>query len=559
MSDTSKGPSSPSDLGGVDRVWRTWPRDCVRTDRLYTSVDGKHDSNFLSDISRDNLFSDVTKNNIAVNLYTSAGWGHFSTAEDETEQGTQSLVIKSLDDLDTHLSGLSFEAPAQTISYFVEPEYSWGRLSISEEVARRLFASFSVHQQFISVLSAFGEKSNPETEQTYLTYFDRIQILNPFRTFGNPDSEVFAQTGGYDIGYLFKYVDLHGRDQKSPDDPFVIRQTGVYHKYDPHAKNAVWIFVQSSESLKERLEALFVRYKDTPIDVALQVEIHFLVLTHGARNWRPYMRHLEERFDKLNAKGSYSRTFAESEFATFKIDINDLRELYTFIDKLRILLQLVQMNYQGAKKVQQLIRRLRNRWAQESPLHELTPRLEDVCDRFDQHLYDLGGIESRLHTLTERARDVAKFVQNMIDFKAGEVNRTINAKMGDVVSTSIDEGKAMQVLAARGKANTRMMRLLMIITAVSLPGILVATIFGTNFFVFNANTRQLNVASNIWIYFVIAAGIVSCIFLLWLIWRPRRIMKTLRAITRSIFKTILLKKNDPDIEKQGSNTTGTTL
>ncbi|KAF3902594.1 hypothetical protein ABW21_db0208062 [Orbilia brochopaga] len=556
MSDTSKGtPTSPSDLGGVDRVWRTWPRDCVRTDRLYTSVDGKHDSNFLSNISRDNLFSDETKNNIATNIYKSAGWGEFSTAEDETEQGNQSLVIKSLEDLDIHLSGLSFDAPAQTISYFVEPEYSWGRLCISEEVARRLFASFSVHQQFISVLSAFGEKSNPETEQTYLTYFDRIQILNPFRTFGNPDSEVFAQTGGYDIGYLFKYVDLHGRDGVTPDDPFVIRQTGVYHKYDPHTKKAVWIFIQSSESLKERLEALFLRYKDTPIDVALQVEIHFLVLTHGARNWRPYMMHLEKVFDKLNAKGSYSRTFADSELATFKIDINDLRELYTFIDKLRVLVQLVQMNYQVAKKVQQLIRRLRNRWVQESPLHELTPRLEDVCDRFEQHLYELAGIESRLHTLTERARDVAKFVQNMIEFRSGEINRTINGKLDSVVLSSIEEGKAMQVLASRGKVNTRMMRLLILITVISLPGILVATIFGTNFFVFNANTRELDVASNVWIYFLIAAGITVCIFLLWLIWRPRRIINAIR----SIFRTASTKKDAPDIEKQGSNTTGTTL
>ncbi|KAJ6261341.1 hypothetical protein Dda_4011 [Drechslerella dactyloides] len=444
-------------------------------------------------------------------------------------------------------------------SSFLEPEYTRGRLCISEEVARRLFASFSVHQQFISILSAFGEKANPEIEQSYLTYFDRIQILNPFRTFGNPDSEVFAQTGGYDIGYLFKYVDLHGRDRETPENPFVIRQTGVYHKYDPHAKKSVWIFVQSSESLKERLEALFVRYKDTPIDVALQVEIHFLILTHGARNWRPYMRHLEEVFDKLNAKGSHSRILSESEFASFKIDINDLREMYAFIDKLRILLQLVQMNYQVAKKVQQLVRRLRNRWVQESPLHELTPRLEDVCDRFEQHLYELGGIESRLHTLTERARDAAKFVQSMIEFKTGESNRTINTKLDAVVSSSVDEGKAMQTLAIRGKINTRMMRLLVIITAISLPGILVATIFGTNFFAFNPNTRHLNVASNIWIYFVIAAGITFCIFFLWVIWRPRIIMSTLRTGWRSVFRSIPRKRDTPDIEKQGSNTTATTL
>ncbi|RVD86402.1 uncharacterized protein DFL_004679 [Arthrobotrys flagrans] len=322
---------------------------------------------------------------------SSAGWGRISTSGEEFEDARwkSSLIIQSLDDLENHFDALLLDtSPAQTISYFINPEYSWGRLQISEEVARRLFSSLPVHQQFISVISTFGEKISP-VEQSYLTYFDRIQILNPFRTFrsrdqSNTDSAIFTQTCGYDLGYLFKYVDLHGRDL--PKDPFAIRQTGVYHKYDPQAKRSVWIFIQPSESLKERLDALFSRYKDNPIDLALQIEIHFLVLMHAAKNWRPYIKYLEDAFSRITEKGFYSDLNPETNSSDPKINFSDVREIHYFMDKLRTRLQLIQMDYQIAKKVQQLLRRLRNRWIQETALNILTPRLEDVCDRY-RHIF----------------------------------------------------------------------------------------------------------------------------------------------------------------------------
>ncbi|KAK6512285.1 hypothetical protein TWF481_001175 [Arthrobotrys musiformis] len=514
--ESTEGMNDPSG----ERVWQIWPRDCAREDRLYTAVDGKHDSNFLSDIARDRLFCDTAKNLVTANVYTSAGagWGRVSTSGEEFEdvQGKRSCIIRSPDDLENHLDALLLDTPAQTISYFIEPQYSWGRLQISEEVARRLFSSLPVHQQFISIVSAFGEKISP-VEQSYLTYFDRIQILNPFRTFRSTDSAIFTQTCGYDLGYLYKYVDLHGREL--PKDPFVIRQTGVYHKYDPQAKRSVWIFIQPSESLKERLDALFSRYKDNPVDLALQIEIHFLVLTHAAKNWRPYIKYLEDKFDKITEKGFYSNLDLEADSPGSKINFKDVREIHFFMDKLRTILQLIQMDTQIAKKVQQLLRRLRNRWVQETALNILTPRLEDVCDRFEQHLYDLSGHESRINMLIMRANDISRLVQQIIEYRTGQFSQATNSKLNGLVSNAVGQGESIHILARKGAKDTKMMKLFTIFTVIFLPGTFIASIFGTNFFAFDTDSNRLIVASNIWIYFLISCAITCSLTAGWIVYR----------------------------------------
>ncbi|KAF3172632.1 hypothetical protein TWF788_009395 [Orbilia oligospora] len=517
MSEELNDHEAASDSGG-ERVWHIWPRDCAREDRLYTAVDGKQDSNFLSDISQDRLFCDAAENLVTANVYTSAGWGRMSSSEEEIEnvRGKKSLVIQSLDDLETHLDALQLDTPAQTISYFIDPEYSWGRLQISEEVARRLFSSLPVHQQFISVISTFGEKISP-VEQSYLTYFDRIQILNPFRTFRNTDSTIFTQTCGYDLGYLYKYVDLHGRER--PKDPFAIRQTGVYHKYDPQAKRSVWIFIQPSESLKERLDSLFSRYKDNPIDLALQIEIHFLVLTHAAKNWRPYIKYLEDTFSRITEKGFYSNLDLEADSSSPKINFGDVRDIHFFMDNLRTILQLIQMDYQIAKKVQQLLRRLRNRWIQETALNILTPRLEDVCDRFEQHLYDLSGHESRLNMLLMRANDISRLIQQIIDYRTGQFSQATNNKLNSLVSNAVGQGESIHSLARKGAKDTKMMKLFTIFTVIFLPGTFIASIFGTNFFAFNTESNHLIVASNIWIYFLISCTITCSLTAGWFLYR----------------------------------------
>ncbi|KAF3081621.1 hypothetical protein TWF102_009747 [Orbilia oligospora] len=527
MSEELNDHEEPSDSGG-ERGWHIWPRDCAIEDRFYTLVDGKQDSNFLSDISQDRLFCDAAENFVTANVYTSAGWGRMSTSGEELENmpGNKSLLIQSLDDLENHLDALKLDTPAQTISYFIDPVYSWGRLQVSEEVARRLFSSLPVHQQFISVISTFGEKISP-VEQSYLTYFDRIQILNPFRTFRSTDSAIFTQTCGYDLGYLYKYVDLHGRER--PKDPFSIRQTGVYHKYDPQAKRSVWIFIQPSESLKERLDSLFSRYKDNPIDIALQVEVHFLVLTHAAKNWRPYITYLEDTFSKITEKGFYSSLDLDVDSSSPKIDFGDVREIHIFMDKLRTVLQLIQMDYQIAKKVQQLLRRLRNRWIQETALNILTPRLEDVYDRFEQHLYDLSGHESRLNTLLMRANDISRLIQQVIDYRAGQFSQAANNKLNSLVSSTVVQGESIHSLARKGAKDTKLMKLFTIFTVIFLPGIFIASIFATNFFAFSTESNHIIVASNIWIYFLISCTITCSLTTGWIIYKHIKRRSRLRA------------------------------
>ncbi|RVD86400.1 uncharacterized protein DFL_004679 [Arthrobotrys flagrans] len=381
----------------------------------------------------------------------------------------------------------------------------------------------------LSTLNIPGEgcRSRKRWQEDYFPLYRFTSNLYRSRDQSNTDSAIFTQTCGYDLGYLFKYVDLHGRDL--PKDPFAIRQTGVYHKYDPQAKRSVWIFIQPSESLKERLDALFSRYKDNPIDLALQIEIHFLVLMHAAKNWRPYIKYLEDAFSRITEKGFYSDLNPETNSSDPKINFSDVREIHYFMDKLRTRLQLIQMDYQIAKKVQQLLRRLRNRWIQETALNILTPRLEDVCDRFEQHLYDLAGHESRINMLLMRANDISRLIQQIIDCRTGQFSQATNDKLNRLVSSAVGQGESIHLLAQKGSKDTKMMKLFTIVTVIFLPGTFIASIFGTNFFAFSSESNHLIVASNIWIYFLISCTITCSLTAGWIIYRRIKRRSRLRV------------------------------
>jgi len=56
------------------------------------------------------------------------------------------------------------------------------------------------------------------------------------------------------------------------------------------------------------------------------------------------------------------------------------------------------------------------------------------------------------------------------------------------------------------------------VTLVLLPGAFISSIFGMNFFTFDAQTRSLVVSKSFWQYWAITVPVTICIVLLWNIW-----------------------------------------
>ena len=98
-----------------------------------------------------------------------------------------------------------------------------------------------------------------------------------------------------ELGYNIKYVAPHGR--AFPKDPFSIRETGVYHKFDSGTQESTWIYMQASEALEGRLRRTYERSNDTvPMN---QFLMHASILHSVSEYWRDYLVYLEDTFSKL--------------------------------------------------------------------------------------------------------------------------------------------------------------------------------------------------------------------------------------------------------------------
>jgi Mg2+ and Co2+ transporter CorA len=113
-------------------------------------------------------------------------------------------------------------------------------------------------------------------------------------------------------------------------------------------------------------------------------------------------------------------------------------------------------------------------------------------------------------------------IQNILDIRATESSKQINSEMQKLTAQGINENKLMKKLTKQSAQDTRSMMTIALISAVFLPATFLATLFGSNFFDYSQADDRLTIASNFWVYVVIAVGFSGATVLLWYFWRRRR-------------------------------------
>lgn len=91
--------------------------------------------------------------------------------------------------------------------------------------------------------------------------------------------------------YLIKHVERHGREER--DDPWSIRQMGIYHKSD-QVIGDVFVIFNPARSFQRRLKIVKTQ------NILPQVEdIHLALLTSVTANWRWYITDLERTYESI--------------------------------------------------------------------------------------------------------------------------------------------------------------------------------------------------------------------------------------------------------------------
>lgn len=208
---------------------------------------------------------------------------------------------------------------------------SRSRLHIPQESLRKILTVHQVMPGFVDFLQAFGRKASStdsgyggckrRIEYTSLSGPDKERSIDYYgMVISSPTAHMYTYRK-VEICYNIKYAE---RNYRLPDEPWSVRQTCIYQKFERSKKSSTWILVQPSEKMQSRIREVFKArtMEDIEGSVHNPLDLHLVFLSAAAENWRWYYNSLENALVEmvrslLRHSGQLPLTFLDPKCATF--------------------------------------------------------------------------------------------------------------------------------------------------------------------------------------------------------------------------------------------------
>ncbi|MCJ1271177.1 hypothetical protein MMC22_011076 [Lobaria immixta] len=427
-------------------------------------------------------------------------------SDQKTDRRGSRVIIEQSSKFTTSVNGALDEDIATRIFYIYQ-SYTWSPFQISQELFNNLISHLNVSPSLLDIIQLFGEKPGP-VEESFTSYFDNL-TLSPEK---GPQVD---RRCSYEIGYTVKYVERHGRT--FPTDPFSIRETGIYHKWDSSTVEHNWIIFQASKTTKAGVERLCAQLPELR-----HFQVHAAILLAASEQWRYYTNYLEKGFSKLIDRSFFTTVNGPIKDGDLNVDFSDIKNLQILTDKLHQISHLLILNMNVGAQVQSFVKRVKSAWL---PLDFSVIWLFDECDaKIEEFLFSHRNHKGRIDSMIARSKGIFGLIRTTLDFRAVNLssdinlkNKEINENVHDITMQGVLENSYMKRMVYQSTRDTRSMKIIALITAIFLPATLVATVFGSNFFGFedNGGSAKLRVASNFWIYVVATASLLCVTISAW--------------------------------------------
>jgi len=254
----------------------------------------------------------------------------------------------------------------------------------------------------------------------------------------------------------------------------------VYHQHDTASKFDLWILLNPSTDcvVETQLEALespassiaLSRLRDDPS------QFHSLICASYIQNWRWYLRHLGELFEQKNDP-AFALDHMRATALVLSFDsVRGLRDLHDDVIALSA-------HCSGDLKI---VDTLKNKLSQQESLEPYSTLL-------------VGYIES-LTVLQNRIRNTIDLIAYALDIKNQEEASDLNKHLYRLTSENVDDNATVKLIT--------------VVSLVYLPGSFVGTLYGANFFAFDATTKRfLFSRKDFWIWAVTWIGLTLLTFL----------------------------------------------
>lgn len=98
-----------------------------------------------------------------------------------------------------------------------------------------------------------------------------------------------------ECAYGLRYVELNGRVEKKDHEPWSIRQTAVYQRFDHFADDrCVFFVIAPADRAESRVEEA-LQESDKDARAISPFNLHQIIIADSIKNWRWYISSLEDR------------------------------------------------------------------------------------------------------------------------------------------------------------------------------------------------------------------------------------------------------------------------
>jgi len=303
--------------------------------------------------------------------------------------------------------------------------------------------------------------------------------------------------------YLLKIVEQHGRVEL--EEPWSIRQLGVYHQHDADSGNDTFILLNPMGSFQERLR-----------DVKLSLErhlsprdIHHLALSHSVWQWRWYLTFWEEQLERLIAKAHVSqvRDRAKTEkMPVLTIEHSDFQDVQVINDRMNAAKYIVGSNVDICSKMKAKL----------------------LNDQGTDLFLDEFRLQSRrVESLLERAKSGSSLMQDIISFRGLDSLRTSSENSNEMARLADIDSKNMVKLTTKSQRDASTLKKVTWLTSIYLPASFVSQFLSMGYLTVNtkASPVSLNFAAEMWIFVVLTFLFLAVTLGAWvLLDRPRKIL-----------------------------------
>ncbi|KAH7378819.1 hypothetical protein BKA66DRAFT_466691 [Pyrenochaeta sp. MPI-SDFR-AT-0127] len=388
------------------------------------------------------------------------------------ESGARDWIFTNVSDLNTYLQTTQFKG---TRIILVPQRFSWDRLTVSENALRSLIHHFNIFPAFIDVLCAFGKLTSETSDSLGGCYS--------------------WQSGNVsELCYLLKNVEKHGRD--GSDEPWSIRQLGLYHQHDSATGSDTFIILNPMMSFQQRL-------KDARAKTGLLPtwrDIHNLALSHSTWQWRWYLTFWESKLADLISKAHVSRVEGRrklEKMPVLTIEYSDFQDVQVIHDRMNASKYILGSNTSICTKAKETLLGSSN---------------------VDLFLEELRLQSTRVDNLLERARSGSSLMQDIISFRGLDSLKTSSENSNEMARLADIDSKNMVKLTTKSQRDASTLKKVTWLTSIYLPASFVSQFLSMGYITVNSKVSpaSLNFSSEMWIFVVLTVLLLTITFGGWL-------------------------------------------